>query len=58
VKIARFLELEGVLLFEGGREDLRDICVLSFEVSKYENSLFKIVFIFSFKGQRNHHILR
>jgi len=29
-----FLKLGGVLLCEGGREDLRDICVLSFEISK------------------------
>jgi hypothetical protein len=29
-----FLEFDGVLLCEGGREDLHAICVLSFEIKK------------------------
>jgi hypothetical protein len=48
VKIVHFLELDSVLVCEGGRDDLRDTCVSiffrsgevpSFEISEYEDPL-------------------
>jgi hypothetical protein len=41
--VTHFLGLEGVLLFDGGKEGFQIVCVLSFEINEYGNPLVLVI---------------